>query len=118
MGEEVFLDWLFMSLIALIFWLGGFIKHPRNFKTVSRYDLMVRAPVCLALLAGRRNGWVEIRGLAWQIDGFVLFGVATILALFENEHYARLKIFGGCVVFLLFLQSIFISLLSFFYRKR
>lgn len=116
MSEEVIIDWVFMSLPALIFWLYGYLSH-RHIHVVP--GEVIRVPSWLAMLAGRRKGnnLVELRGFTWQIWAWTLFLLSTFLALFEPDHQKRVLGFRIGVVLSLFGSAILFEVLSLYSRR-
>jgi len=115
-NEEVIIDWVFMSLPALIFWLYGYLDHRRVSQVVP--GKVIRVPSWLAMLAGRRgSNLVEIRGFIWQIWAWTLFLLTTFLALFEPDHQKRVLGFRIGVVLSLFGSAILFEVLSLYSRR-
>ena len=118
MSEEAIIDWVFMSLPALIFWLYGYSNHRHVSQVVP--GEVIRVPSWLAMLAGRRKGnnLVELRGFTWQIWAWTLFLLTTFLALFEPDHQRRVLWYRNGWILSLFGSVILLEVLSLYSRRK
>lgn len=104
LNSDLFLDWMFMSLLGLIsFGLGK-----RNVQ-----KLHISKPVWTALFNwNKQEKMLYVRSFAVQIMGLVIIVWSLLLALIATNHQQRVDLYAGGLCILLVLAAVVILILE------